>query len=94
MPVDEKVAASVAGKKLEEVSRAGADAMCLVCPFCAVMYDGNQKSIESEFETSYNLPVLYLPQLLGLAMGLGKKELGLNMNVVKTKGLLEKLGVE
>jgi heterodisulfide reductase subunit B len=66
---------------------AGADAVCLVCPFCAVMYDSNQKGIETEFNTSYNLPVLYLPQLLGIAMGFERKELGLNMNVVKTKHL-------
>ena len=68
----------------------GADAICLVCPFCSVMYDSNQKSIESEFEESYNLPVLYLPQLLGIAMGYSRKELGLNMNIVKTKDLLSK----
>jgi hypothetical protein len=51
------------------------------------MYDSNQKSIESEFDASYKLPVLYLPQLLGLAMGFDRKELGLNLNVVKTKEL-------
>jgi len=55
--------------------------------FLSVMYDSNQKSIESEFGTSYNLPVLYLPQILGLAMGFERKELGLNLNVVKTKHL-------
>jgi heterodisulfide reductase subunit B len=90
LPVDENVALSVAKEKLDDVVDAGANAMCLVCPFCSVMYDGNQKSIESEFETSYGLPVLYLTQILGLAMGFGRKELGLNMNVVKTKTLLSK----
>ncbi|MBW1796010.1 MAG: disulfide reductase, partial [Deltaproteobacteria bacterium] len=44
--------------------------------------------IESEYDTTYNLPVLYLTQVLGLAMGFERKELGLNMNVVKTKDLL------
>lgn len=88
LPVDEGVALSVAKAKLEDISRYGADAMCLVCPFCSVMYDGNQKSMETEYETSYNLPVLYLTQILGLAMGYGRKELGLNLNVVKTKELL------
>ena len=90
LPVDEKTAMSVAKEKLDDVADAGADAMCLVCPFCSVMYDDNQKSIESEFGGSYKLPVLYLPQLLGLAMGFGRKELGLNLNVVKTKELLSK----
>ncbi len=88
LPVDEKLALSVSKEKLDVLKDAGADALCLVCPFCSVMYDGNQKSIESEFAVEYKLPVLYLTQILGLAMGFGRKELGLNMNVVKTKELL------
>ena len=90
LPVDEKVALSVAKDKLDAISDAGADALCLVCPFCSVMYDSNQKSIESEYGMKYKLPVLYLTQFLGLAMGYDKKALGLNMNVVKTKELLKK----
>ena len=90
LPVDEKLAASVSKDKLDALKEAGADALCLVCPFCSVMYDGNQKSIESEFGVEYKLPVLYLTQILGLAMGFGRKELGLNMNVVKTKELLSR----
>jgi heterodisulfide reductase subunit B len=90
LPVDDKTAMSVAKSKLDDIARADANAICLVCPFCSVMYDDNQKSIEAEFAADYNLPVLYLPQILGLAMGFERKELGLNMNVVKTKALLEK----
>jgi heterodisulfide reductase subunit B len=90
LPVDEDVALSVAKKKLDHIVESGADALCLVCPFCSVMYDGNQKSIESQHETSYGLPVLYLTQILGLAMGFDRKELGLHMNVVKTKDLLSR----
>lgn len=90
LPVDEKTALAVARGKLDHISQTDADAMCLVCPFCSVMYDSNQKGIETEFETTYNLPVLYLTQLLGLAMGFDRKDLGLNMNVVKTKDLLSK----
>ena len=85
LPVEEALAASVSKEKLDAVKEAGADAICLVCPFCAVMYDGNQKSIESQYGVEYGLPVLYLTQLLGVAMGFDRKELGLNMNVVKTK---------
>jgi heterodisulfide reductase subunit B len=87
LPVDEKTSLSVAKEKLDDIADAGADAICLVCPFCSVMYDSNQKGIESEFGISYKLPVLYLSQILGLAMGFDRKELGLNMNVVNTKHL-------
>ena len=90
LPVDENVALSVTKEKLDNIAVTDANAMCLVCPFCSVMYDGNQKSLESEFDMSYNLPVLYLTQILGLSMGFDRKELGLNMNVVKTKNLLSK----
>jgi heterodisulfide reductase subunit B len=88
LPVDENTSMAVANAKLQDLAAAGAEAMCLVCPFCAVMYDSNQKGIESAFNASYNLPVLYLTQVLGLAMGFDRKELGLNMNVVKNKELL------
>ncbi len=88
LPVDERTSLSVAREKLEDVKASGADAMTLVCPFCAVMYDSNQKGIANEFESDFDLPVLYLPQILGLAMGFDRKQLGLNMNVVKTKTLL------
>lgn len=90
LPVDEGVAFSVAKEKLDNVKDAGADAICLVCPFCSVMYDGNQKGIEAACGESYNIPVLYLTQVLGIAMGFDRKELGLNMNVVKTKKLLSR----
>jgi len=93
LPVDENVALSVTKEKLEALKEGGADALCLVCPFCSVMYDGNQKSIESAYGVGFKLPVLYLTQILGLAMGFGRKELGLNMNVVKTKELTAKIGL-
>lgn len=92
LPVDEKLAMTVAKQKLDALAHARVDALCLVCPFCSVMYDGNQKGIETQYQTSYNLPVLYLTQVLGLAMGFGSKELGLNMNVVKTKDLVSRFG--
>lgn len=90
LAVDEKTSLAVAKEKLDDIAEAGADAVNLVCPFCSVMYDSNQKGIETAFNTTYNIPVLYLTQILGLAMGMDRKELGLNMNVVKTKEALAK----
>jgi heterodisulfide reductase subunit B len=51
---------------------------------------GRVKGIETAFNTSYNIPVLYLTQILGLAMGMDRKEPGLNMKIVKTKEALAK----
>ena len=90
---DEAVALNVAEEKLKYVKEAGADIMNLVCPFCDLMFDSNQKGIEAASGIELNIPVLYLPQIVGLAMGLGRKELGLNLNSVNTKDLTARLEV-
>jgi heterodisulfide reductase subunit B len=58
------------------------------------MYDDNQRSIETKFSTTYGLPILYLPQLLGLALGIPSRDLGFPMNKVKTQPVLAKLGAQ
>ncbi len=92
LAMNENISLAIAEKKLRNVKEAGADAISLVCPFCSVMFDDNQKSIETKFSESYQLPVLYYTQLLGLALGFEEKELGLNMNKVKPTELVARLG--
>lgn len=89
--VDEGVSFSLASKKLDHVKASKADAIGLICPLCSVMYDRNQRVIERRLNKSYNLPVLFYPQILGLALGLDSSELGLDVNRVKPSSLLEKL---
>ncbi len=91
LAVDEKIALSIAHEKLEDLRVERADAIGLICPFCSVMYESNQKKIEQTFQIEFNMPVLYLPQILGLAMGLDERTLGLNMNRVRPKDLLQKI---
>ena len=91
LAMDEKISFSLANKKLSSVREAGTDLVSLLCPFCSVMYDDNQATVESRFGVKYDLPVMYYPQLLGLALGIDRKELGLNINRVKTGPLLERL---
>jgi heterodisulfide reductase subunit B len=89
--VEEDIALKLAKHKLDDVSERGVDAMVTICPFCTVMLEDNQKKIEQKFEAEYNMPVLYYPQVLGLAMGMDKKTLGFRLNKVKAKALLEKI---
>ncbi len=93
LAIDENVALTLGHKKLAQIKAAGAEAMVLMCPFCSVMYDDNQKKIEATFEEELGLQVFYYPQLLGLALGMEPKALGLNMNRVKMKPLLARLAV-
>lgn len=87
------VAYAMAGRKLASIADSGSEAMILICPFCNVMYEQNQKKIEKELEQTYNMPALYYPQLLGLALGYSPDELGFSINRVKPKDMLERIGV-
>lgn len=87
----EKIAVSIGKTKLDHIKDAGADAMVIHCPLCSIMYDEYQPTLEEMFGVEYNLPVLYLSQLLGLALGFEPKELGLKKNKVKAGALLEKI---
>jgi heterodisulfide reductase subunit B len=88
---DEGVALSMARSKLDHVRSRQADAIVLACPFCNIMYEANQKKIEKVAQTEYKLPVLFYPQLLGLAMGMEPEELGIKMNRVRPTELLKKV---
>jgi heterodisulfide reductase subunit B len=94
LAIDENISLQMSRDKLEHVKESGADAINVVCPFCSVMYDDSQRRIERTFGAEYNIPVLYYPQILGLAVGLKPEEVGLSMNRVSTAGLLSKLGIE
>lgn len=89
--VEEDIALAMANKKLDEISKKKVDGLITICPFCSIMYEDNQRKIEAKFEAEYNLPVLYYPQVLGLAFGFDKKELGFRLNKVKAEKLLEKI---
>jgi heterodisulfide reductase subunit B len=42
-------------------------------------------------EQKYKLPVIYITQLLGLAMGIEPTELGLHKHVINTEPFLDKI---
>lgn len=92
--LEEGVSASIAKEKLKNVKDVNADCMTTVCPACHLQYDIGQLEIKSKYKEEYNIPVLHYPQLLGLALGLGPEELGINLLKVKANTVLEKGGTE
>ncbi|EDM24276.1 CoB--CoM heterodisulfide reductase iron-sulfur subunit B family protein [Caminibacter mediatlanticus] len=61
----------------------GAEVMVTPCPLCHLNLDVKQKSVLKEAKKDVKIPVLHLPQLLGLAFGISPKELGLDHHVVE-----------
>ncbi len=89
--VDEITALRMSREKFRNLKDTDADALTLVCPFCAVMYDAGQKSIEVKLQEKFTLPVLYYPQILGLALGLDDKALGIQLNRTKGRDFVDKV---
>ena len=74
---------------LDSAKAAGADCIMVGCPLCHGNLDIRQKEIEGVYATRYGLPVLYLTQLVGLALGLSADKLGLDALIVNPMPLLK-----
>jgi succinate dehydrogenase / fumarate reductase cytochrome b subunit len=72
-----------AGRHLGDAVDADADCLVTPCPLCHLNLDLQQPLAERTVGRELNMPVLHLPQLLGLALGLEPKELGMQRHVVK-----------
>jgi len=80
-----------ARRKLEDLMREEVDALVVVCPSCFQQFDLNQAALQRANEP-LNVPVLYLSEVIALAMGHAPEELGLDMHRVSVEPFLEKWG--
>ncbi len=87
----EKAADDITFKILSEAKKAGAEVIVTVCPLCHLMLDAKQKVLEQKHGEKIGIPVLYVTQLAGIALGLGPEELGLDMNSVSPMAMMEKV---
>ncbi len=69
----------------------GADAIVTVCPMCQMNLEAYQDRISKTNQKDLRISILYLPQLLGLAIGLSEKDLRLDLNLAITGAFREKL---
>ncbi len=73
----------VAGELVKNIllDARGADAIVTVCPMCQMNLEGFQKSVARGTHEDLSITVLYLPQLIGLAMGLSTEEMMIDKNL-------------
>ncbi len=84
---DERVAIKLTGQHIKSAKSNGAKAMVTPCPLCHTVLDGFQKEIEKDMGEKLDMPVLHLPQLVGLALGLTPEELRLDHHMVKAQAI-------
>ncbi len=86
------VAVKLSAAIIEMAQASGADCIAVACPMCQSSLDLRQKDIEKEMGKRYNMPVLYITQILGLCLGISPKELGLNRLMVEPTAVLKTIG--
>jgi heterodisulfide reductase subunit B len=85
--VNDELSMALTKKKLEDAQGAGADYLCVACPYCQLQLDTVQASMPSHKGKNHQLPSLLYPQLLGLCMGIDNGVLGLEANQVPIQGI-------
>lgn len=88
----ESVALKESHVALSQARDAGADCMVTPCPLCHLAMDAYQRKAEAANGTEYNLPVLHLPQLLGLALGLEREVMQFWKHMVPVTRVAEIVG--
>ncbi len=77
---------------LSQARDAGADCMVTPCPLCHLAMDAYQRKAEAVNGETYNMPVLHLPQLLGLALGLDNQVMDFKRHMVPVDQVLSVVG--
>ncbi len=87
----EVIAVTMAGANMKGAKDAGADFMVTPCPLCHMSLDIYQERAGKAIGATLNLPILHLPQLIGLAMGIPAKELGLSRHLIPVDSILKRM---
>ncbi len=86
---EESLALGLIRKLLDNAAENGAQCLATPCPLCQTNLDAYQSQVNSKFKTNYNLPVLFISQLIGIALGVDPISLGLNTNIVSPSRVLD-----
>lgn len=88
------IVVDLGGQVLEAARQAGAEAVVVACPMCQTNLDTREQAIETDRGIKYDLPIIYVTQLMGLAFGYSPRQVGLKrllnepFPLLKSKGLV------
>ena len=82
------LALSLIQRILDSAHSNEAECIVTVCPLCQLSLDAYQGMVNNKFGTHYKLPILFLSQLLGTALGMEHKDLGFEKSIVSSEKVL------
>jgi succinate dehydrogenase / fumarate reductase cytochrome b subunit len=93
LTINEKNSMKMVANHTIDAKDRGADAMVTPCPLCHLNLDGFQPQAAKAAARPIDMPILHLPQMLGLALGIAPKALRLNNHIMSTKKMLSEVAL-
>lgn len=75
----------ISGSACKSAKDAGANCLVTPCPLCQMQLDMYQPESQKKYKEDITIPILHLPQLIGLALGITPHQLGMKRHIVDTK---------
>ena len=91
--INETNAVKMVANHTSDAKELGATAMVTPCPLCHLNLDGFQPQASAMRRQSIDLPILHLPQMLGLALGIEPKAMRLSKHIISTKKVLSEVAL-
>jgi heterodisulfide reductase subunit B len=77
---------------LKEAKKKGADVISTICPLCLFNLEILQHKMAKKYKDDVTMPILFFSQLIGLAMGISKEDLGFPRSIIDLKPMWDKIG--
>jgi heterodisulfide reductase subunit B len=86
------VVISLTDSILDMAKASGAQCVAVACPMCQINLDMRQLDIRKRMGRSYDMPIVYITQLLGLCLGVPAKKLGFEKLMVPAGDVIKAVG--
>ncbi|MFQ5980608.1 MAG: CoB--CoM heterodisulfide reductase iron-sulfur subunit B family protein [Candidatus Heimdallarchaeota archaeon] len=86
-----KMSLGMVGDIIEAGANSGGNAIVTLCPLCYIALDMFQGEARREGLCRHSLPVMHLPQAIGMAMGMSSRQLGLHKHINSMHSILNGL---
>ena len=79
------IVAKLSGRIIEDAEHRGAEAIMVACPMCHSNLDMRRPDINAYWKKKFDIPVMFITQAIGLAIGLTPEKVGLKRHFVDVK---------
>jgi heterodisulfide reductase subunit B len=92
-PINEDASLEFVKAKFEGLCDVRADCLVVICPYCFLQMDLGQMMLNRKSKSNFQIPVIYLSQLIGLTFGFNARDLGFDYHFVKVESFAKKIAV-